>query len=491
MKVSRIAAFAAVITMGASTMWGAADPGVAFVGRGAIPGNTLDESGLTGKICQKDVPANCIDKSTLGGLGSALTYTGHDNVFVAVPDRGPFDGLTDVPYKDRFHFIKLSVDTKRNPNTNVLNIKWELLDTRLLKNEWGQNLVGDSSAFLASEPNNPFLTRRFDPEGVVVGRTGTIFISDEYGPYIYEFTREGKLLRRIPVPSKFLISHPTGEVDSAGNSWELYPEGSPALPAGIQGNNSGRQANRGMEGLAITPDGRYLIGLMQNALIQDGGLDTSVPPGRVSLNNRIFKFDLWTGQSKEYVYVVDSIGQGKGTNEILAINENEFLVLERDNRSLVSPGAAAFSPASSGVKKIFKINLKGATDVSSFTSLIGKTFTPVTKSLFLDILNPAYEIDASTHATIKSIIAEKIEGMAWGPDLKDGRHVLYVMTDNDLMTTFPTEIFAFAIDEDAAGIDFKRQETGGPICSPFPVNARVIRELLQFIQDLIDNRRYW
>jgi hypothetical protein len=25
-----------------------------------------------------------------------MTYTGHDNVFIAAPDRGPFDGATDV-----------------------------------------------------------------------------------------------------------------------------------------------------------------------------------------------------------------------------------------------------------------------------------------------------------------------------------------------------------------------------------------------------------
>jgi hypothetical protein len=38
-------------------------------------------------------------------------------------------------------------------------------------------------------------------------------------------------------------------------------------------------ANKGMEGLAITPDGRTLVGIMQNALIQDandGGAATKL-----------------------------------------------------------------------------------------------------------------------------------------------------------------------------------------------------------------------
>ena len=45
----------------------------------------------------------------------------------------------------------------------------------------------------------------------------------------------------LAVPSKFLIANP-----SADPNTELL------------GNTSGRQANRGMEGLAISPDGRTL-----------------------------------------------------------------------------------------------------------------------------------------------------------------------------------------------------------------------------------------
>jgi hypothetical protein len=40
----------------------------------------------------------------------------------------------------------------------------------------------------------------------------------------------------------------------------------------IADNTSGRTANKGMEGLAITPDGKTLVGIMQAALIQDAAL---------------------------------------------------------------------------------------------------------------------------------------------------------------------------------------------------------------------------
>ena len=85
----------------------ASDPGITLIGRGFVPGNALDHSGLQGTICSADNAANCIDQRTLGGFGSAFTYTGHDDVFLAAPDRGPFDGRTSVDYLNRFDFFRM------------------------------------------------------------------------------------------------------------------------------------------------------------------------------------------------------------------------------------------------------------------------------------------------------------------------------------------------------------------------------------------------
>jgi len=137
------------------------------------------------------VPANCIPKSIFGGFGSDITYTGHDDVFIAAPDRGPFDGLTDQPYLDRFYFLHITTDL----GAAFPNIHTTLLDTRFFKDENGQNFVGAAGDF----------DSRLDPEGIRVGPNGTFYISDEYGPYVMEFNRQGQLIRRIPIPSKFLI----------------------------------------------------------------------------------------------------------------------------------------------------------------------------------------------------------------------------------------------------------------------------------------------
>src|SRR6478609_3670745 len=92
----------------------------------------------------------------------------------------------------------------------------------------------------------------------------------------------------------------------------------------ISGNTQGRLTNKGMEGLAITPDGRTLVGAMQSPLIQDGG---DVKGGIT----RIVTIDIKTGWMHEYAYQLDADPAFKKTtiSEIVAINNTDFLVDER------------------------------------------------------------------------------------------------------------------------------------------------------------------
>jgi hypothetical protein len=244
---------------------------------------------------------------------------------------------------------------------------------------------------------------------------------------------------------------------------------------------------------------------MQNALIQDGalaadpepnvtcpatalGAGNPSPPSRVGLNSRVVRIDLKAGTSKQYVYTIDAINQGRGQNDLLAINDHELLVLERDNRTLKpTPPNTAATP---NEKRLYRIDLNeaGLTDVSGTFNLPGtvaglttNNIKGVAKHLFLDLLNPAYVVDASTTppTTIKDVIAEKVEGVAWGPDLPDGRHLLLVTTDNDLFTgdashdALPTQVYAFAIKGDEAGIDYVPQSMKGPFFPPGQVKKIV------------------
>ncbi len=405
----------------------AVTPGVSLVGKGLVAGDAQDKSGLTGRICQANVtPLNCVPKSIFGGFGSDLTYTGHDGVFVAAPDRGPFDGLTDVPYLNRFHFLHLATDV----GASFPNIHTTLLDTRMLEDKHRKALVGAAGSF----------ADRFDPEGIRVSTKGTFYLSDEYGPFLREFDRHGREIGQVAVPDSFAIANP-----SADPNTELL------------GNASGRQANRGMEGLAISPDGGTLYGIMQNALLQDHALGPGTTD-RISVYTRILRIDVATGDTSEYVYPLVASNRGQGVSEILAINDHEFLVLERDNRSFLQD-----PPQEPTRKSIYKISIDASTtDVTGIqlpaTGPLPAGVTPVTKSAtpFIDLLDPAFGL--------KATIPEKLEGLAWGPDLPDGRHLLYVISDNDLNPALATQIYAFAIDPSV--LVYEPQATGGPLFPP-------------------------
>src|SRR6185369_12873317 len=86
----------------------------------------------------------------------------------------------------------------------------------------------------------------------------------------------------------------------------------------VPGNTSGRVDNKGMEGLAITPDGKTLVGILQAPTAQDGKSSNLL---------RIVTVDVATGATHEYGY---NLTTGSGVSEIVALNSHQFIVDERD-----------------------------------------------------------------------------------------------------------------------------------------------------------------
>src|SRR5262249_49896017 len=127
-----------------------------------------------------------------------------------------------------------------------------------------------------------------DPEGLVVAPNGHFFIADEYGPSVIEFDQNGKEIRKLTTPDN-LIPRNGSDPD--------FANGRPTI-------NSGRQDNRGFEGLTMSPDGTKLYGVMQDALVNEG----SQNDGRRSQNLRIVEFDAATGQqTAQYIYQLESV----------------------------------------------------------------------------------------------------------------------------------------------------------------------------------------
>ncbi len=84
-----------------------------------------------------------------------------------------------------------------------------------------------------------------------------------------------------------------------------------------------------------------------------------------------------------------------------------------------------------------------ASDVSGIASLpatgLPDGVRPVTKHLVLDMLDPRYGLTGRT-------MPEKVEGLALGPVLPDGRRVLIIASDNDYILEEPSWVWAFSID---------------------------------------------
>ena len=148
-----------------------------------------------------------------------------------------------------------------------------------------------------------------------------------------------------------------------------------------------------MEGLAITPDGTTLVGIMQAPLLQDG-----------SKQVRIVTIDIASGATKQFGYRLTS---GSGVSEIVAINNHEFLVDERDGKGLGDGTAAA-------VKQLFKIDIAGATDISGVTNMTSAT-PAVSKTLFLDV-----RAQLNANGISDTQIPSKLEGFAFGDDIMIG-----------------------------------------------------------------------
>lgn len=434
---------------------------VALIAKGTLTssaaGEYKDLSGLKGTL-ENGAPANL-----LGGLGSGIAHVSGDT-FLSIPDRGPnavpYNSLIDdtVTYIPRVHTIRMNLEKSKGgglpytitPKLQETTLLWSLLPLvygngtayGVPPGEPKQNtflkhyFTGRSDAFDPSESSGDVRDARLDPESIRVSNDGlTFFVSDEYGPYVYQFLRTGERVRTFELPKGFDVAHPATTTDTE-----------------TAANSTGRIPNKGMEGLALTPDGRHLLGILQTATIEDtnaGGAGANLL--------RMALIDIPTGKTvHEYGYLLTT---GSGVSDIVALNNHEFLVDERDGKGLGDGSKAK-------VKQLFKIDIDNATDIAGMDGDAAAAVA-VPKTLFLDVV----KVLGDNGVTADEVPA-KIEGLAFGPDLKEkGKtvHTLWVANDNDFLQDYdgvagsnPNQFFVFGFtDGDLAGSKYEPEGHGG------------------------------
>jgi hypothetical protein len=173
-----------------------------------------------------------------------------------------------------------------------------------------------------------------------------------------------------------------------------------------------------MEGLALTPDGKMLVGIMQANLEQDK---------KKSL--RIVTIDLKSGKTHEYAY---KLTDGSGVSEIVAINNHQFLVDERDGSGLGDTPLLTDVASAATVKELFLIDLTGATDVTAVAGPNADlSASAVSKTLFLDVVGKLTAAGINPY-----LIPSKIEGVTFGQDVVINgvtKHTLFIANDNDFL----------------------------------------------------------
>jgi hypothetical protein len=239
-----------------------------------------------------------------GSEPSGAKVTGNTNGFAVPFDDQPIQGFSGILNNGDGSFDVLS----DNGYGNQANSADFLLRIQRLAPAFATGAVDVVGGITLSDPNKKVtwpLTRAdrvltgadFDVESITRNGDGTYWIGDEFGPYLLHFDRGGKLLD-APIPLDGVIA----------------PESAARL--GVPATTA---SSKGFEGLAATPDGRYLYGLLEGTV--NG--DTS---GQLRFNEFDKRKKTYTG--KRYLYQLGDPSLAIG--DAIAVDQNRFLVIERD-----------------------------------------------------------------------------------------------------------------------------------------------------------------
>lgn len=279
------------------------------------------------------------------------------------------DALDKATYQGTFvgNFSALAVD--RDGSLAALEDRSSLfgLDPKTLQPASAVHLADEKGADL-------------DSEGLVIDRDGTRLISSETEPSVRRYSRDGKILDRLPVPSSLLVA-----------------------PAGRA------TANQTFEGLTLLPGGRTLLASMEYAISGDSA--------------GIVRFQTWTRHhgrfrlAAQYAYRTDA---GLGVPEVQATPDGRLLVLER-----------GFTAGVGNTVRLYEADLRHATDTSTVENLTGQPDVRLIRKTLLTDIAACPSLGATAKQPQPNPLLDNIEGMTiTGRDHTGRLKVLLVSDDN-------------------------------------------------------------
>ncbi|MEN0134105.1 MAG: esterase-like activity of phytase family protein [Rhodococcus sp. (in: high G+C Gram-positive bacteria)] len=283
-------------------------------------------------------------------------------------------GLSGIDYDAaRDRYVAISDDRGEQGPVRLFTLTLPIRDGALTAP------VFDGVTVLRDVDGNPYTPGAADTESVRwnPGTDGYLYTSEGaaragVGGFIRQASGDGRFVRDLPLPDAY---RPV-----------LGENG--AIVSGIRDN-------LGFEAMTVAPDGSAVSAMTENALAQDGPAANPQGPTLAKL----LKLDRAGGYLGEWVYPADAVPPGAlpeatGVSEILAVDENSYLVLERT----MIPG-------------------QGFTGKLYLASTGGQD-RRMDKRLVFDFADVLADSDC-------------VEGITWGPALPDGSRSLVVATDDN------------------------------------------------------------
>lgn len=290
----------------------------------------------------------------------------------------------------------------------------------------------DSVTTIQRPDGTPFPTSTVDPESLRFdARRGTMYWSNEgqrsaagfQAPTVREMRLDGSAVRDFSVPMRYV------------------PSGS---SSGSTAGDKGVYNNLAFESLTLSTDGNTLYTATENALAQDG------PPASSAAGSpsRILSFDIASGQAgAEYVYNVSPVAlpanpaggfATNGLTDLLAVGDRQFIAIERSFAvGAATPGSGPNGLPTGNTIRLYFVDARQATDVSTLDSLAGQSYTAANKTLLLD-LSTLKNDDGS------ALALDNIEGLTLGPMWR-GKQTLMLVSDNNFSGGQFTQFVALSL----------------------------------------------
>jgi hypothetical protein len=213
--------------------------------------------------------------------------------YLAMPDNGFGNKANSRDFELRAYYITPDFKTASG-GTGAVDVGFDdFVAFRDPNHKAGFPIVNDNTA-------TRLLTGAdFDPESIQRARHGDLWIGDEFGPWILHFSADGVLLDEpIPVAD------------------DLH---SPANPL-FDPTTATVAGSRGLEGMAISPNGKTLTFILEGALI--GAPDP--------FSRRIYQYDIEGGGDPIHVADYRTEVAGHFVSDVQALDSHRLVVVERD-----------------------------------------------------------------------------------------------------------------------------------------------------------------